>query len=324
MSQARRPAGTPVGGQFAPTNRPEAAGVQLVDDDNAASAPVVPVGLNVDWEQLRTQKARLVELADPRSELGGDADLAGIINLLDDIQNQAAEVLGEQAVFGKMEDGPDVAQYDNNDDETAVCDECGEVIESELAVDQHAVWCSLHPGNVVDGPAGALPHADDPRIESSGGLDEYRRFLGQGSRPSPSGELPVRLQAHLLRTHNAIPEMATTVADKLERQHEALRGIQALLSDPQWDSPADRLEWIATLIEGAGYPPEAYRPEFSEPIELQLEDRTVVGQIELVDGDETLVVPSAGGRPVRVATGAIEWDRDGQTWFHAPEDPAAV
>ena len=33
MSQSRRPAGTPVGGQFAPTNRPEASDVQLVDDD---------------------------------------------------------------------------------------------------------------------------------------------------------------------------------------------------------------------------------------------------------------------------------------------------
>ena len=29
MTQARRPAGTPVGGQFAPANRPEATGVEL-------------------------------------------------------------------------------------------------------------------------------------------------------------------------------------------------------------------------------------------------------------------------------------------------------
>ena len=49
-------------------------------------------------------------------------------------------------------------------------------------------------------------------------------------------------------------------------------------------------------------------------------DRTVVGRIEMVDGDETLVVPNAGTRPFRVTTGEIEWDRDGQTWFHAPED----
>ena len=31
--QPRRPAGTPVGGQFAPTNRPEAVGLELVDED---------------------------------------------------------------------------------------------------------------------------------------------------------------------------------------------------------------------------------------------------------------------------------------------------
>ncbi len=33
MTQPRRPAGTPVGGQFAPTSRPEASGIELVDDD---------------------------------------------------------------------------------------------------------------------------------------------------------------------------------------------------------------------------------------------------------------------------------------------------
>jgi hypothetical protein len=32
MTQSRRPAGTPVGGQFAPTNRPDASGIELVDD----------------------------------------------------------------------------------------------------------------------------------------------------------------------------------------------------------------------------------------------------------------------------------------------------
>lgn len=31
--QPRRPAGTPIGGQFAPTHRPEATGIALVDDD---------------------------------------------------------------------------------------------------------------------------------------------------------------------------------------------------------------------------------------------------------------------------------------------------
>lgn len=38
MSQARRPAGTPVGGQFAPTDRPEATGIELVDEDLVGGA----------------------------------------------------------------------------------------------------------------------------------------------------------------------------------------------------------------------------------------------------------------------------------------------
>lgn len=40
-AQPRRPAGTPVGGQFAPTNRPEATGVELVDDEPEVIAPRV-------------------------------------------------------------------------------------------------------------------------------------------------------------------------------------------------------------------------------------------------------------------------------------------
>lgn len=53
MSQARRPAGTPVGGQFAPTNRPDATGIELVDDDaplhrvEATVGPGIP-GFTVD------------------------------------------------------------------------------------------------------------------------------------------------------------------------------------------------------------------------------------------------------------------------------------
>ena len=41
MTQARRPAGTPTGGQFAPTNRPEATGIELSDAD--APSPARPV-----------------------------------------------------------------------------------------------------------------------------------------------------------------------------------------------------------------------------------------------------------------------------------------
>ncbi|MHB1973758.1 MAG: DUF2958 domain-containing protein [Acidimicrobiales bacterium] len=44
MTQARRPAGTPTGGQFAPINRPAATGVELTDDDlMEASEPSVAV-----------------------------------------------------------------------------------------------------------------------------------------------------------------------------------------------------------------------------------------------------------------------------------------
>lgn len=37
MTQPRRPAGTPVGGQFAPASRPEASGIHLVEDDLATN-----------------------------------------------------------------------------------------------------------------------------------------------------------------------------------------------------------------------------------------------------------------------------------------------
>ena len=47
MIQARRPAGTPVGGQFAPTHRPEAAGIELADAPEATGT-TVPVGLGVN------------------------------------------------------------------------------------------------------------------------------------------------------------------------------------------------------------------------------------------------------------------------------------
>ena len=118
MAQSRRPAGIPTGGQFSPTNRPDATGIELSEDSQPGlSAPIVSLPANVDWALLRKQKLRLVELADPHSELGGDADLAGIVGLLDAIQDQAAEVLGEQAVFGEDED-PDGDDLDDADDET--------------------------------------------------------------------------------------------------------------------------------------------------------------------------------------------------------------
>ena len=299
MTQSRRPAGTPVGGQFAPTSRPEASGIELVEEADTCRAPAkFEIELDVDWKLLREQKEYLVERAAALVNTPAGEALQGVANLLDSIQDQAGHALGDDVVFG-------VTPVSGNE----LCEECGaELVDDELITDQNEAWCSLHPDNVVDVQSTSLPYADDPRIESSGGLGEYEQFLAR-STPLLVGEL---------RRFSAGIEVAA--ADKLERQHEALRGIQALLSDPEWDSPADRLETIAMFIERAGYAHEEFRPEVGEQIELQLADRTVAGRIELVDGDETLVVPDAGTRPVNVATGAIEWDRDGQVWYHAPKD----
>ena len=66
----------------------------------------VPVLLrNVDWALLRAQKGELFELTtwDRTPEATRDAAL-GIISLLDAVQDQAAEVLGEECVFGKLSD----------------------------------------------------------------------------------------------------------------------------------------------------------------------------------------------------------------------------
>ena len=76
MSQARRPAGTPVGGQFAPMNRPEATGINLVDDDSPE---------NVDIAAPATGRA-----AHPRHALTSDPALAR----LDEAGRRLAEHLG--------------------------------------------------------------------------------------------------------------------------------------------------------------------------------------------------------------------------------------
>ena len=62
MTQPRRPAGIPTGGQFAPTNRPEAIGIELVDDDPAPSrrveATVAPGISSFSVEGLRDRDCR--------------------------------------------------------------------------------------------------------------------------------------------------------------------------------------------------------------------------------------------------------------------------
>ena len=50
MIQPRRPAGAPTGGQFAPTNRPEATGVELVDDDLVEDA--TPSSKSTDEQRI--------------------------------------------------------------------------------------------------------------------------------------------------------------------------------------------------------------------------------------------------------------------------------
>lgn len=62
----------------------------------------VPVVLrNVDWVALRQQKETLVRLASEGAISSGEAEcLDGVVHLLDHLQDQAAEVLGEECVFG--------------------------------------------------------------------------------------------------------------------------------------------------------------------------------------------------------------------------------
>ena len=58
----------------------------------------------VDWQLLRKQKQALVEVIHQQSKDFSPAvmnHLTGLLHLLDHIQDEAAKVLGEKAVFGK-------------------------------------------------------------------------------------------------------------------------------------------------------------------------------------------------------------------------------
>ncbi len=60
---------------------------------------------NVDWVALRRQKETLVGLVNVSNVPPNAAevdDLEGVLGLLDHIQDQAAKVLGEECVFGKL------------------------------------------------------------------------------------------------------------------------------------------------------------------------------------------------------------------------------
>jgi len=65
------------------------------------------IDINVDLDLLRAQKATLVSLIDMADDEMDDLiveHLNGLIHLLDDIQDQAAEVLDPGIVFGPLDD----------------------------------------------------------------------------------------------------------------------------------------------------------------------------------------------------------------------------
>ena len=58
----------------------------------------------LDWQLLKKQKQALVDVIHQQSKVYPPAvtnHLTGLIHLLDHIQDEAAKVLGEEAVFGE-------------------------------------------------------------------------------------------------------------------------------------------------------------------------------------------------------------------------------
>ena len=69
--------------------------------------------LNVDWKLVSKQKALLLdyldsetpeEFADVWNNANGQDLITGIVNLIDNLQDQAAEELGEEIIFGENND----------------------------------------------------------------------------------------------------------------------------------------------------------------------------------------------------------------------------
>jgi hypothetical protein len=58
----------------------------------------VTVPVNVDWALLRKQKQWLVRM---ESMLKDSDEATGLLGLLDDLQDEATKVLGDDVVFGK-------------------------------------------------------------------------------------------------------------------------------------------------------------------------------------------------------------------------------
>jgi hypothetical protein len=80
---------------------------QTANTDTKIAALLVPVG-NIDWEALVDQKIALLKVLSNRSigyDEGQTDPLEGILHLIDAVQDAAAEVLGEEAVFGPEVDG---------------------------------------------------------------------------------------------------------------------------------------------------------------------------------------------------------------------------
>jgi len=60
---------------------------------------IVSIDLDIDFDLLREQKAMLVNIS-PFTDIHDNVE--GLIALLDGIQDEAARIFGEEAVFGAL------------------------------------------------------------------------------------------------------------------------------------------------------------------------------------------------------------------------------
>ena len=67
-------------------------------------APITFDAHTVDWELLRQQKSYLIDTIQNEDRIDGFHPLDGVVSLLDDLQDRAAALLGETAVFGKRDE----------------------------------------------------------------------------------------------------------------------------------------------------------------------------------------------------------------------------
>ncbi len=75
-------------------------------DALGTGSKTLPLDLGgVDWKMLRKQKEsllRAISIVDVQISKKCQEDLTGILHLLDHVQDQAAERIGERAVFGRI------------------------------------------------------------------------------------------------------------------------------------------------------------------------------------------------------------------------------